>query len=120
MLRFNPGDVFFAYLKRHGFVGVGVIRAKAAMINHVRIHGKPLLSLPLRCQKMDDHCENPQLSEYVCLVKWKSTVPRHKAIWRSKPKLFTTTSVRASLDRHKETVTFLERKFHIKVKNLIA
>jgi len=120
MLRFNPGDVFFAYLKKHGFVGVGVIRARAAMINEVRIHGKPLLSFPLRCQKMDDHCENPQLSEYVCLVKWKRTVPRHEAIWRSKPKLFTTTSVRASLDGQQETVTLLERKFHIKVKNLIA
>jgi LEM-3-like GIY-YIG domain len=49
MLGFNAGDLFIAYLKRHGFVGVGRVLAKAQMIRNVQVRGKPLLSqTPLR------------------------------------------------------------------------
>lgn len=120
MLGFNTGDVFAAYLKEHGFVGVGRIKTKAQMIRDVRIEGKPLLDLPLRCKNMNDNSDSNDLSEYVCIVDWLKTVPREEAKWRSKPKLYTTTHVRASLDGQPETIAFLEEQFGILIRELIA
>lgn len=116
---FQPGDVFFAYLKRYGFVGVGKIRSAAKRIGRVQVKGRPLLSLPLTCKLMDSNVSDPYKSEYVCLVKWVKTVPREDAVWRSKPKLFTTTHVRASLDGQPKTVKFLEDRFGVEVLKLI-
>jgi len=120
MLGFNPGDVFAAYLKKHGFVGVGRIKRKAQMIRDARIGGKPLLDLRLRCKNMSDNSDSSDLSEYVCIVEWLKTVPRKEAKWRSTPKLYTTTHVRASLDGQPETVMFLEEQFGILTRELIA
>lgn len=96
MLGFREGDVFAAYMKRHGFVGVGKILSRARRILEVRINDRALLELPLRCRKMDDNCDDSQLSEHVCLVEWLASVPREQAKWRATPKLYTTTHVRAS------------------------
>jgi hypothetical protein len=120
MLGFNPGDVFAAYLKRYGFVGIGQIKTAARMIKEVRLGAKALLSLPLRCQKMDDNCDNPDFSEYVCLVNWIKKVPREQAKWRSRSKLYTTQHVRASLDGQPETVSFLEKEFGVNIKEMVA
>lgn len=40
---FNAGDIFAAYLKRGGFVGIGQITAKARPIREVKISGRPLV-----------------------------------------------------------------------------
>src|SRR5882762_1586622 len=52
ILGFNEGDAFAAYLKGRGFVGVGRILSRARRIREVKIKGRPLLELPLRCRKM--------------------------------------------------------------------
>jgi len=108
MRGFNEGDVFFAYLKGYGFVGVGRIKQKAAMARGVLIDGQPILSLPLSCSRIGANNTDEERSEYVCLVDWVKTVPRSEAKWRSTPRLYTTTHVRASLDGQPETVRFLE------------
>ena len=120
MLGFNPGDVFAAYFKRRGFVGIGRIKSKAQMIRDIRIGSKPLLSLSLQCKKMGDNKDSRDLSEFVCLVDWLKSVPREKAKWRSTPKLYTTEHVRASLDRQPETISFLERQFGIQIRKLVV
>lgn len=120
MLGFNPGDVFAAYLKRHGFVGVGRVKNRAQMIRDVKVEGRPLLSFPLRCKNMNDNYDNADLSEYVCKVEWIKTVSRREAKWESTPKLYTTTHVRASLDGQPATVKFIEKEFGINVRELIA
>lgn len=120
ILGFNKGDVFVAYLKKHGFVGVGKIKTRATMIRAVRIGAKPLLSLPLRCRRMDERVDDPELSEYTCLVQWIKTVPRDEAKWRSKPKLYTTTHVRASLDGQQQTVKFIEQEFRLSLGKLVT
>ncbi|HUU40566.1 MAG TPA: GIY-YIG nuclease family protein [Desulfatiglandales bacterium] len=120
MLGFNPGDVFAAYLKRHGFVGIGRIKTSAQMVRDVRIGNKSILDLKLRCGNMNDNCNSSDLSEYVCLVEWFKTVPREKAKWRSSPKLYTTTHVRASLDGQPETISFLENEFGVEIRKIIA
>jgi uncharacterized protein len=116
MRGFNEGDVFAAYLKSHGFVGVGKILSRAMKIQDVKIKGRPLLDYPLRCRKMDVNCYDIERSEYVCLVKWLASVPSDQAQWRSAPKLYTTTHVRASLDGQPETVKFLEKQFKVPIR----
>lgn len=120
ILGFNPGDIFAAYLKRHGFVGIGRIKSKAEMARDVRVDEKPLLSLPLLCRNMDDNSDDDELSEYVCLVDWIKTFPRNKAKRRSTPKLFTTTHVRASLDGQPDTITFLDEAFGVNLREMAA
>ena len=115
---FNVGDVFVAYLKGKGFVGIGKIKEQAKMIREVKINGKPLLQLPLR-QDMSQNSNNPELSEYVAIVDWIKCVPRNKAWWRKSPKLYTTTHIRASLDNQQATIKFIEDHFKVKIKNLI-
>lgn len=74
MRGFNEGDGFAAYLKGRGFVGIGRILSRASRIQDVKIDGRPLLQLNLRCQKMGDNCEDVERSEYVCLVEWLKAV----------------------------------------------
>ncbi len=116
---FRPGDVVIAYLKRHGFVGVGMIKTEARMIRDVMIGGRPLLSLPLRCRNMGENCTDPELSEHVCLVRWIKTVTCDDAKWRRSAKLYTTTHVRASLDGQPETIDFVDKAFGVNTKDLI-
>ena len=52
ILKFNVGDVFAAYLRRKGFVGIGRITAPAKRIRDVKIKGRPLVTLPLVCKGM--------------------------------------------------------------------
>ena len=120
MLGFKEGDVFAAYLKRHGFVGVGRILSWARRIREVKIKGRALLELPLRCRNMDDNCDDAERSEYVCLVEWLASVPREQAKRRAAPKLYTTAHVRASLDGQPETVKFLEQEFKVPIREVIT
>lgn len=116
IVAFQTGDIFVAYLKRHGFVGVGRIKENARMIRDVRIGNKRLLDLKLRCENMSENCDDKEDSEYVALVEWLKTCPRDEAKWRSQPKLYTTTWVRASLDGQPDTVKFVEESFKIDIR----
>ena len=70
MLGFKEGDAFVAYLKRHGFVGVGRILSRARRSREVKIKGQTLPELPLRCPRMNERCDDADRSEYICLVDW--------------------------------------------------
>lgn len=120
MQGFNEGDVIAAYLKRHGYVGIGMIKQPAKMIRDVRIAGKPLLKLPLLSSGMGKNSDDPERSEYVALVKWDKWVTRNQAKRRSSPRLFTTPAVRASLDGQPETVRFIEEAFHANLGKILA
>ncbi len=120
MRGFNIGDVLAAYLKGKGFVGIAKIVSKAQMVRDVRVNGEPLLSLPLKCQRMGDKGDDPVRSEYVCLVEWVKIVERGEAKRRQKPKLYTTTHVRASLDGQPDTVAFLETAFGVNLREMAA
>ncbi len=117
--RFVPGDAFVAYLKGHGFGGVGRIKEKAQMVRDVRIGNKQLLDLDLRCQRMSDNSDNKEKSEYVALVDWLKTCTREKAKWTPKSQLYTTTWVRASLDAQPFTVKYVEDAFELDIRALL-
>lgn len=120
MLGFQPGDVIAAYIKRHGFVGIGQIKEQARPIRDVVIKGKSLLRYPLHCRRMDDNVESDELCEYVCTVDWKRTVERVDAKWRVLSGLYTTTHVRASLDGQPATIEFLDREFSVVLRELVS
>lgn len=116
----EKGDVIAAYLKNHGFVGIGTITERAKPIRAVAIKGKPLLNHALCCTGMADNAESDELCEYVATVKWAAAVERDQAKWKSKAGLYTTTHVRASLDAQPNTIAFLETEFAVNVRDLVA
>jgi uncharacterized protein len=116
MLGFKPGDIIAAYLKRHGYVGIGRIMTPALMANRVQINNQPLLSLSLVCPGMKSNAGDKLTSEYVCEVKWLSVVSRNQAKWRSSSNLFTSQLVRASLDGQPATVAFLQSEFNLDIR----
>ena len=120
MLGFQKGDVVAAYLKNHGFVGIGVLTDRAKPIREVTIKGKPLLSHNLRCPRMAENAESDELCEYVAPVKWAAAVEREQAKWKAKAGIYTTTHMRASLDGQPKTMAFLEREFGVNVRELVA
>lgn len=115
MLGFQKGDVVAAFLKKHGFVGVGCVTECAKPVREVIIRGKPLLSHSLCCPAMAGDAHRDDLCEYVAKVKWAVAVDRSQAKWASKAGLFTIPLVRASLDAQPKTIAFLEREFGIKM-----
>lgn len=120
MRGFQKGDVVVAYLKKHGFVGIGVLTDRAKPIREVTIKGKPLLRYNLRCQRMSDNADSDELCEYVATVRWASTVERDQAKWKAKAGIYTTTHIRASLDGQPNTIAFIEREFGVSVRELVA
>ena len=119
MLGFQKGDVVAAYLKRRGFVGIGILNDRAKPIREVIIKGKPLLSYNLCCPGMADNVESDELCEYVAPVEWIVSVERGQAKWKSNAGLYTTTHVRASLDGQPKTISFLGAEFDINVAELV-
>ena len=120
MLAFNEGDVFFAYLKGSGFVGVGRILERAKMIQEIRIKNRRLLELPLVANNPGHDCDDAENSEYVCLVEWIASVPREQGRWKPNSGLYTTTHVRARLDGQPKTVKFVEQEFGISIGEFIT
>lgn len=120
MLGFRPGDLIAAYLKRHGFVGIGKILAKAVPFRDVRIRGKRLIEYDLRPSEIMANVKRKEISEYVCRVKWLAKVNREDAKWKRNSGLYTTTHVRASLDNQPATIEFLEQEFEISLREYIA
>ncbi len=120
ILGFQPGDVVAAYLKKHGYVGIGKVLNRARPIREVMIAGKPLLDHELRCKRMAENSGSDELSEYVCPVKWITSVGRGDAKWKARSGLYSTTHVRASLDGQPDTVEFLEQQFGVSLQELVA
>lgn len=116
--RFNEGDIFAAYLKKRGFVGIGKITQRARPIRDVKIGKKSILKYPLHCKLMADNEDNDQKCEYVALVEWIKSVDAAEAKWKSGVGIYTTTHVRASLDGQPKTKIFLEGAFGINFSEL--
>jgi hypothetical protein len=114
----EKGDVVVAYLKRHGFVGVGKVLEKAVQINSFKFNNKTLHQIPLDCKGMFVNSDNEN-SEYVLKVEWVVAVDAKEAKWASKSGLFTTQQIKASLQNQEKTLEFLEKEFGISFKALL-
>lgn len=120
MLGLQKGDAIAAYLKGHGYVGIGKVIQTAISVQDVLIDGVPLLQQKLVCPNIADNSSDPEKSEYVALVDWISVVSRNEAKWEPKSGLFTSQLVRASLDGQPETVKYLEQQFSFKVSEIVT
>ena len=116
---FHRGDIVAAYLKGHGFVGIGRITWQAKPVREVSINGKPLLSLNLSCKNMANNVDSDYLCEYVAGVEWIRAEDRSGAKWKSKDGIYTTTHVRASLDGQPDTIKYLEEAFALNLRELV-
>ena len=115
--KFHPGDVFAAYLKGHGYVGIGRVLTRALPANQIVIKGKPLLLL---CPRMAVDSDSAERSEYVATVDWLKSFPREQAQMKSKSGIYTTTHVRASLDGQPDTVAFLSKVFDVNFDDILS
>ena len=119
MLNFEVGDVIAAYLKGRGYVGIGRITAAAKPVREVSVDGESLLSQRLQCPGLATNSSNNELSEYVAIVDWLTSVEAQHGKWKSKSGLYTTPLIRASLDKQQVTVTFLEASFNLSIPELL-
>ncbi len=112
------GDIVVAYLKKHGFVGIGRVKEKAARVLDFRFNGKSLHEVKLREPNMFSNSDNDK-SEYLVKVDWIKTVNKENAKWKRNQGLFTIQLIKASLKDQPKTIEFLEHEFDMKFKDLL-
>lgn len=117
--KLEVGDIVVAYLKGHGYVGVGRVKAKAVPYLDFRYEGRLLGDFPL-VQPNVSHGNSTNLvtCEYLAKIDWIASVPREDAKWISNAKLFTTQLVRASLDSQPKTIDFIDDAFGLNLQQL--
>jgi uncharacterized protein len=114
----EPGDIVVAYLKNHGYVGIGRVIEKAVRVNDFKINGKSLKSYKLKVPNIYDNCDNDK-SEFPVRIEWIKTVESKQAKWKTKAGLFTSQLIKASLQGQRITQKYLEEEFDIKFNDLL-
>lgn len=114
----EAGDIVVAYLKRHGYVGIGRVRERAVPVGDYRKDGKSLRQFELKQPNIFENCDNIN-TEYVVKVDWIKAVNGKDAKWKPQAGLFTIQLVKASLQGQRKTREFLEAEFDIKFDELL-
>ncbi len=78
------GDTVVAYLKGHGYVGVGIVKDKAVNVTNFRYKNKSLRDVQLVCPEIFEHYENEK-ADFLVKVKWLKSFPREEAKWKKMP-----------------------------------
>lgn len=115
---FEPGDIIVAYLKRFGFVGIGVTKEKAVRVDEFRVKGKSLKDIELTEPNIFDNFDNDK-AEYLMKVDWKRAVEKEQAKWKKNAGLFTSQLIKASLQGQPKTIEYLEKEFDVKFLDLL-
>lgn len=114
MARLPLGKRVFAYIPKHGYVGVGTVieEARPATEVEVEVGGKrvPLLKAPLIAAKMVENAANPETCDHVVRVKWDHAVPKAEAFWETG--LFAKPNAVCKL-RSRETLEKLAERFPV-------
>jgi hypothetical protein len=109
--RLKEGDSVFAYLKRYGYVGYGLVRSEAVIVTAAQIEGTRLLDLPLaRPGIASKYGHDPEMAEYIVGIDWKATVAPADA--KTFKGIFTYRNVVCRL-RDEGTLEFLKREFDV-------
>lgn len=108
----NKGDVVAAYLKGHGYVGIGKVVGEAIPVNDFKVDGRSLRECDLRIQNIFENSDNEK-TEYLVAVDWIASVDKRMAKWKKNSMLFTTQLIKASLDNQPKTIEFIESEFGI-------
>ena len=114
------GDIVVAYLKRYGFVGIGIVKEKAVTVDNFLHNGQNLKSIELTQPGMFKGIGDKDKVEYLVKVKWIKAYDREHAKWQKNSGLFTSQLIRASLQGQPMTIEYLEKEFDIKFSDLIS
>ena len=114
----EKGDIVTAYLKGHGYVGIGRVTNKAVRVNDFKIEGKLLSSYDLKVDNIYNNSENEN-SEYPVKIEWIKAIDREEAKWKSKSGLYSPQLIKASLENQPKTVEFLAKEFEVYFKELM-
>ena len=114
------GDIVVAYLKRYGFVGIGIVKEKAVTVDKFLHNGQNLKSTELSQPGMFKGVGDKDKVEYLVKVKWIKAYDREQAKWQKNSGLFTSQLIRASLQGQPMTIEYLEKEFDIKFSDLIT
>ena len=112
------GDIIVAYLKNHGYVGIGRVKEKAVKVIDFKINGESLKKIDLKIPNIFENAENDK-SEYLVKIDWIKSVDEKSAKWKSNSGFFTTQLIKASLQTQLKTLDFLEKEFDVKFKDLL-
>ncbi len=84
--KLKVGDKVFAYLSRHGYVGLGVVTAEAVTMKDFVPNGqnKPILNLPLTAKTQRDRMNDPSRADWCVAIKWIRAFDRGNAILKSR------------------------------------
>jgi hypothetical protein len=115
----QPGDIVVAYLKTHGFVGVGIVQQKAVHVDEFKFKGKSIRDLSMVEPFIIDNCDNEK-AEFLLKVNWKKSFDRTEAKWKPNSGLFTSQLIKASLQGQPRTLEYLEKEFEITFSNLLV
>jgi hypothetical protein len=118
MKSFEKGDIVAAYLRRHGFVGIGRVTETAVRVGDFKYEGKSLHEVPLAELNIFENADNDNC-EYLVKIKWIKDVDKKDAKWKRKAGLFTTQRIKASLQGQPKTREFLEHQFNFKFQDLV-
>lgn len=116
--RLNEGDIVAAFLKKHGYVGIGRITETVLPVSEFRYNGQQLLRHTLKGSKLFHHANNANLCEYLVKVRWIKTLPAEKAQFLRKAGLFAPRPIVASLSGQPKTLAYLEKQFGVDFKKL--
>lgn len=108
----NKGDIIVAYLKNHGYVGIGKVIENAIPVNQFMFNGKYLKDLPLKSTGLLRNSDNEK-TDYLVKIDWEKTYPKTEAKWKQKAGLFTTQLIKASLESQPKTLDFIRQEFQI-------
>jgi hypothetical protein len=113
------GDIIIAYLKKHGYVGVGRVLKTAVPVNNFRYNGKSLRNIKLIQPNLFENSNNEK-SEYLVKIEWIKSFDRNEAKWKSRAGLFTSQLIKASLQDQPLTRTFIEKSFNLSLNDLLS
>lgn len=106
--KIKTGDTVIAYLKGHGYVGIGNVTSEALPATKFAVNGVPIRELPLFNDTIRSIKRfSKENGEYLIGVNWQVAVPREQAAWKSNARLFTTALVCASLKNQQPTIDFV-------------
>jgi hypothetical protein len=111
--RLSIGDRLFAYQKGMGYVGYGEVTSNTPVMAKdfvVQGLGSPLLELPLKQPRLDQHRDDPEMAEWVLGVKWLKSFDMSEA--KKFPGIFANQNVVCKL-RDEKTFAFLKEQFGI-------
>jgi hypothetical protein len=118
--KLEPGDIVVAYLKGHGFVGIGIVKEKAVTVDKFLHKGQTLTNIKLSQPGMFKRLGDDDMVEYLVRVKWIKAFDREQAKWKKNGGLFTSQLIRASLQGQPKTIEYLEKEFEIKFSDLLT